>query len=194
MSDLPTRADRLGRARAAARRTLRWTAILAALLLLLPVLALVLVGTLEISISAGPWRDRIGAAASEALGRRVTLEGPLELVPSLRPVLKVGGIRIENPPGFTTPEFAFLGEARLRVDLRALLRKRLHIMEVVAVVSGDGFRLNAGVLIGQRYGGPGNCGPRGVGDRSQHLRGFKLAEQQRRGRKPDDEPNKFSNL
>jgi uncharacterized protein involved in outer membrane biogenesis len=128
---------------------MRWVLLGVGLLVLLPVLALVLIASLEISISAGPWRDRIGAAASEALGRRVTLEGPLELVPSLRPVLKVGGIRIANPPGFTTPELAFLGEARLRVDLAALLGKRVHVMELTAQNvraylerSADGQRVN----------------------------------------------------
>ena len=86
MSELPAGRTRLGRAATAARHTLRWTLLGIGLLILLPVVALVLIATFEISISAGPWRDRIGEAASEALGRRVALEGPLELVPSLRPV------------------------------------------------------------------------------------------------------------
>jgi hypothetical protein len=120
------------RVASAARRTALALVAVLALLVLLPILALVVVGWLEISISAGPWRDRIGAAASAALGRPVTLAGPLELVPTLRPRLKVGSIRIANPPGFETPELAFLGEARLRVDLRALLRKRVRILELSA--------------------------------------------------------------
>jgi AsmA family protein len=148
MSDLPAK-NSLPRAAGVMRRTLRWMALVLALVLLLPVMALVTISWLEISISAGPWRDRIARAASDALGRPVALEGPLELVPSLRPILKVGGIRIANPPGFATPELAYLGEARLRVDLRALLRKRVHIMQLSAENvrayierSADGTRVN----------------------------------------------------
>jgi uncharacterized protein involved in outer membrane biogenesis len=123
----------LPRAAAVVRRTLLWGLLAIGLLMLLPLLALLVISWLEISISAGPWRGRIAHAASEALGRRVTFEGPLELVPSLhQPVLKVGGIRIENPPGFSTPELAFLGEARLHLDLPELLRKRVQILELTA--------------------------------------------------------------
>ncbi|MCW5622220.1 MAG: AsmA family protein [Burkholderiales bacterium] len=117
---------------AAVRRALRWSLIAIALLIALPIVAAVFIASFEISLSAGPWRDRLGEAASKALGRRVTLEGPLELVPSLRPLLKVGGIRIANPPGFSSAEFAYLGEARLHVDLAALLREEIRVHELSA--------------------------------------------------------------
>jgi uncharacterized protein involved in outer membrane biogenesis len=114
------------------RRILRWILVAVAALVLLPPLALVLIAWLEISISAGPWRGTIARTASDALGREVTLEGPLEFVPSLSPRLKVGGIRIANPPGFSTPEFASLGDARLWVDTKALLQRRLRVREITA--------------------------------------------------------------
>jgi hypothetical protein len=114
------------------RRVLRWILVAIAVLLLLPPLAAVLIAWLEISISAGPWRGTIARAASDALGREVTLEGPLEFVPSLSPRLKVGGIRVANPPGFSTPEFASLGDARLWVDAKALLQRRLRVREITA--------------------------------------------------------------
>ena len=116
----------------AATRALRWTLIALAALILVPVLVAFLIAWLEISISAGPWRDRIGGAATEMLGREVKLEGPLELVPSMRPVLKVGGIRVSNPPGFSSPEFAYLGEAQLRLDLSALLTDVIRVNELSA--------------------------------------------------------------
>jgi uncharacterized protein involved in outer membrane biogenesis len=158
MSDLLGLNAGLPRAASMARRTLLWALLAVALVVLLPVLALLIVSWLEISISAGPWRDRIGQAASEALGRRVTFEGPLELVPSLhQPVLKVGGIRIQNPPGFTSPELAFLGEARLHLDLPELLRKRVQILELTAENvrayverSADGKRVNYAFDRGER--------------------------------------------
>jgi uncharacterized protein involved in outer membrane biogenesis len=60
------------------------------------------------------------------------LEGPLELVPTLRPSLKIGGVRIANPPGFSQPEFATLGEARLQIDLPAALRGQMVVHEIGA--------------------------------------------------------------
>ena len=76
-----------------------------------------------------PRRGATGSAQSRAnaLGRQVTLEGPLELVLGLRTRLSIGGVRIANPPGFATPAFAELGAAHAEVDLRPLLRGRLRI-------------------------------------------------------------------
>lgn len=116
----------------ALRRGLRWAFVALALIVLLPVLAATVIATFEITLSAGPWRDRLGEAASKRLGRRVTFEGPLELVPSLQPLIKVGGIRIANPPGFSSPDFAYLGEARLHVDLGALVGQAIRVHELSA--------------------------------------------------------------
>ena len=111
---------------------MRWSlAGAAALLLLLPA-TLLIIALFEISVSAGPWRGSIAQVASQVLGRAVTLEGPLQLIPSLRPMLTVGGIRVANPSGFTAPEFASLGRARLRLELLPLLRNEIRVVEVTA--------------------------------------------------------------
>ena len=89
------------------RKVLRWTLIGLLALFLLPILAAVVIASLDVSISVAPWRNAIARAASEAIGRDVKLEGPLEFVPSLRPAVKVGGIHIANPPGFSGSEFAY---------------------------------------------------------------------------------------
>lgn len=115
-----------------AARALRWFLIALALIVALPLIAATVIATFEISLSAGPWRDRLGEAASKRLGRTVTFEGQLELVPSLQPLIKVGGIRIANPPGFSSPEFAYLGEARLHVDLGALIGQEIRVHELSA--------------------------------------------------------------
>ena len=105
----------------------RWL-IAAAALAAVPLAALIAIAAFGVPVSAAPWRDQLGAVASEALGRQVTLEGPLELVFGLRTKLEVGGIRIANPPGFATPGFAELGAARAEVDLWPALRHgRLRI-------------------------------------------------------------------
>ena len=90
------------------------------------------VSVLGISISAAPWRASIAQAASQALGRPVTLEGPLALIPTLRPTLTVGGVQIANPPGFSAAQFASLGRARLRLELLPLLRNEIRVVKLEA--------------------------------------------------------------
>ncbi len=114
------------------RPAVRWTLISLAAVVAVPVLSGLVVGVLGISISAAPWRGPIGQAASLALGRQVTLQGPLELIPTIRPTLTVGGIRVANPPGFSAPEFASLGRARMRLELLPLLRNEIRIVEMDA--------------------------------------------------------------
>ena len=106
--------------------------IVAAALVAAPLAVLLAIAAFGVPVSAAPWRDGIGAVASTALGRQVTLEGPLELVLGLRTGLRVGGIRIANPPGFATPAFAELGAARAEVDLWPVLRGRLRIRTLEA--------------------------------------------------------------
>jgi hypothetical protein len=109
----------------------RWL-IAAAALVAAPLAVVLAVAALGVPVSGAPWRDELGAVASRALGRPVTLEGPLELVLGLRTGLRVGGIRIANPPGFATPAFAELGAARAEVDLRPALRGQLRIRTLEA--------------------------------------------------------------
>jgi len=114
------------------RKTLKWTVIGLGSLVAVLVIASVLVVALGITISAAPWRERIAAEASQILGRPVRLEGPLELVPTLRPSLRIGGVRIANPPGFSEPDFASLGEAHLQLDVPAALRGQILVHEIGA--------------------------------------------------------------
>ncbi len=114
------------------RKVLRWSLIGVAALIGMVVAAPVIVSLLQISISAAPWRGRIAHAITQALGREVTLQGPLELIPSLRPSVRVGGIRVANPPGFSTTEFASLGAARLRIELLPLLHDEIRVVDVSA--------------------------------------------------------------
>ena len=53
-------------------------------------------------------------------------------MPTLRPSLKVGGVHIANPPGFSQPEFASLGEARLQIDLPARCAAVVRVHEIGA--------------------------------------------------------------
>jgi uncharacterized protein involved in outer membrane biogenesis len=105
----------------------RWILGAAAALVVLPLAAAVVAVLVGVSIDASRWRGAIAERASAALGRPVLLEGPLEIVLARESALRVGGIRILNPAGFSAPTFATLGEARVRVGLGALFDGRLDV-------------------------------------------------------------------
>jgi hypothetical protein len=117
----------------AVRRTvLRWTLTAVAALVLVLAGAVALIAWLGVVVDAAPWRAMLAEVATRALGRPVTLEGALELSLGLRSALKIGGIRIANPPGFSGPEFASLGDVSAQVDLAPALRGRLRIHSLEA--------------------------------------------------------------
>ncbi len=99
-------------------------------MLILAVLAGVIL--VKPALSVAPWRDNLAARLGEALGRPVRLEGPLELVLGLQPQLRVGGLHLPSPAGFSQPELASLGEARLGLDLPALWHHQVHVREISA--------------------------------------------------------------
>ena len=95
------------------------------------VIAIVAVVVSGVTIDVSRWRAAAAERATTALGRPVALDGPLELTLGRDALLRVGRVRILNPPGFTTSEFAALGDAHARFDLLAAVRGRLHVRSVV---------------------------------------------------------------
>ena len=86
------------------------------------------------AIDASRWRDAVAQRASAALGRPVILEGALEFEPRLSREwgVRVGSLRVLNPPGFTGQEFLAIGELRARIDLFEALRGRLRSSTIEA--------------------------------------------------------------
>jgi hypothetical protein len=113
----------------------RLALVAAAALIAVPLVAGAVVVLLGISIDAGRWREPIAARASAVLGRQVVLDGPLELALGRSLRLRIGGVRVLNPPGFAAAELATLGEARAQIDLAAALRGRLHVTSFEAADS-----------------------------------------------------------
>ena len=101
-----------------------------AALAVLGVLALGAVAFIGIDIDAQRWREPVAAALSRALGREVRLDGPARLTLSLRPALRVGGVRIANPPGFDSPDFARIGELQVAMELLPLLQDEVRVSEL----------------------------------------------------------------
>jgi len=75
-------------------------------------------------------KPRIVAAIRAATGREVTLSGPIRfgLFP---PSVTLHDVALANPPGFATPRMATLRSVTLRVDLAALLHRRLVVRRLV---------------------------------------------------------------
>lgn len=114
------------------RRRPLLAAIAAALLLLLvaavgAIAAAVLWGA---TIDVSRWRDAAAARATATLGRPVALRGPFELTLGREALLRAGGVEVRNPAGFTTGEFAVLGETRVRFDLLDAVRGALRVRSV----------------------------------------------------------------
>ena len=87
------------------------------------VLAVIVIGagTFLATFEIEDYRSRIAAEASDALGRRVALDGPIRLGLSLHPTITVDGARIANVEGGSGPEMIRLARLEARIDLLASL-------------------------------------------------------------------------
>lgn len=104
----------------------------------LAALAMLALGGLVAAFAAGVtldlsrWRDLAARQASAALGRPVAVQGALQLSLGRQLKLRVGDLRISNPPGFGAEAFAAVGAATVRVDVMDALRGRLRLGGVEA--------------------------------------------------------------
>ena len=98
--------------------------------------ALLVVGTAALFVALGipvdlsGLKGRIQAAASSQLGRSVTISGPIELVPTLWPTLRIEDVRIGNPEGWPDADFLQLGSARAQLGIPPLLRGDIAVREL----------------------------------------------------------------
>lgn len=104
--------------------------------LFLLILVAIVVGAaviLPAVIPASAYRDRVEAAASDALNRPVSLGGDvrLRLLPRVQVVAQ--NVSIANAEGFSAEPFARMGEMRVGVELIPLLSRRIEITEFVLV-------------------------------------------------------------
>ncbi len=77
------------------------------------------------------WREEIAAEASAALGRTVTLDGPLALDLGRKTTVRARHIRIANSAGGVAPALARLAYLELRFDLLAALGGDFTVRQVV---------------------------------------------------------------
>lgn len=98
---------------------------LAGIVLLFAALA-VYVATFDIN----NYRDRLQSQASTALGRNITLQGPLSMGISLTPTVVIEKLHIANPDWASRPYFASIDVIELEVELIPMLREELKIASI----------------------------------------------------------------
>jgi AsmA protein len=106
------------------------------LIVILLMLAFALIGAafvLPSLIPSDALRGRVEQAASEALGRQVTLDGEIDLriLPSVQ--VRATQASIANAEGFSGEAFAQMGEMRFALALAPLLSRNIEVQEFVLV-------------------------------------------------------------
>ena len=96
-------------------------------LIALLVIAVLIVSLVQIPINVSNYKGLLESAASDALGRRVNVDGDIRVTTSLWPYFEIAGVRVANPDGFGTGDFVSMEHARVRVGLLSLLARRIRI-------------------------------------------------------------------
>ncbi len=106
--------------------------------MILIVVVLVVVLAIGITVNVDGIRARTEAAATQALGRKVSIDGHLAVDLSFRPALELNGLKIANPSSWDSEDFVKVSLFRARIRILPLLRSRIHIQEIKA----DGIDVN----------------------------------------------------
>ncbi len=85
-----------------------------------------------VTVDLSRWRDVAAGRLAAALERPVRLHGALTLTLGLDSKVHASGIEIPNVPGFSTGEFATLGDVDVRFDLLQAVRGSLRVSRVEA--------------------------------------------------------------
>ncbi len=120
------------------KKLIRWVllsvgGLLAALTVM--ILAAVLFG---IPLEFDRVKSKIETAATQALGRSVSIEGPFTLVPSMPPAVQIEGVQVGNPPGWPEGDLVRLHMARVKLRILPLLKGEILIEEITV----DGLQVN----------------------------------------------------
>src|SRR6185369_7477752 len=102
---------------------------------LLSAIPLVLIGAIIVAALVWDWnwlRPMVEQRASTALGRKVTLRN-LDVKIGWHPLVIADGIAVANPPDFPAhSQFGSIEKLKVRVDLRPLFHRQIHLLEISA--------------------------------------------------------------
>lgn len=109
---------------------LRTVLIAAGVVIGLPVIGL---GVFVATFDANAYKPRIAAAAKEATGRELALNGPIRLKLGLSPALRVEDVAFANAPWGSRPQMATLEALEVEVAVLPLISGRVQINRVVLI-------------------------------------------------------------
>lgn len=137
----------------------KWSLIFIVSLFGFAVAASMVVVVLGVRMNLDTLRPVVEAAVSTALNRKVRITGPVRLQPTLRPILEIQGVRIDNPPGWSEEVFASLDFARVQVGIPALLKKRIDVGEITCTKVTLNFETNRDGVNNWRFDTAGSTVP-----------------------------------
>lgn len=135
-----------------------------AAVLILLVLGFVVVVSIGIHVDLDPLRLPAQTLASTALGRPIAIEGKMELIPTWSPTVEVEGVRIGNPEGWPSPDFARMDLARLSVSVLPALWGHAVVQELSAEGVEVNFERSADGSVNWVLALPGSGEPAGEDD------------------------------
>ena len=97
-------------------------------LLSIAVVVVLVVSLARIPIDISRYHGLIERQASQALGRRVSVEGEVIVTTSLWPYIELAGLRVASPSGVSDEDLITMERARVTVGLLPLLDRQLHIL------------------------------------------------------------------
>lgn len=114
------------------RKILKWTTISIFGLFGFLVLTLIVTLAFGITLNLDRFRPTVERTVSDILDRNVSITGSVSLEASLRPILEIHDVRIDNPDGWNDSTFASMEMARVQIGLWALLNKQIDLGEITA--------------------------------------------------------------
>ncbi|MBI9078764.1 MAG: AsmA family protein [Pseudodesulfovibrio sp.] len=109
-------------------KPVRWSIYIVCSLVALLTLALGILSLVSIPIDLTPYKNLAEPIVSKAVGRKVTIDGRVNVTTSLWPTFAMEGLRVANPEGFDG-DFAVMRKARIQVSVLPLLLFKAHINE-----------------------------------------------------------------
>ena len=102
------------------------------------IIAIAALAALPFIIDPNDYKDEIAAQVEKTTGRKLTLQGDIELSVFPWIALELGPLSLSNASGFKAESFASVEAAEIRIKLMPLLKKQLEMDTIVL----DGLLLN----------------------------------------------------
>lgn len=102
------------------------------------IIAIAALAALPFVIDPNDYKDEIAAQVEKTTGRKLTLQGDIELSVFPWIALELGPLSLSNASGFKAESFASVEAAEIRIKLMPLLKKQLEMDTIVL----DGLLLN----------------------------------------------------